>query len=119
MVSLRIEDHPDPLAELARLYRLHQGYLLAGQADELAGSGRHDEAARLYIRACELAPESHELRFWAGLGAAQSGDLDAAVRDVCAAIEEQPGWLELLGRLTPEQAPAARAVLERLRGRPK
>jgi uncharacterized Ntn-hydrolase superfamily protein len=117
VVSLRVEDHPDPLAELARLYRLHQAYVLAGQADELAGSGRHDEAARLYIRACELAPESHELRFWAGLGAAQSGDLDAAVRDVRAAIDDQPGWLELLGRLTPEQAPAAGAVLERFRAR--
>jgi uncharacterized Ntn-hydrolase superfamily protein len=116
VVSLRVEDHPDPLSELARVYRLHEAYLLAGQADDLAGSGRHDEAARLYLRACELAPESDELRFWAGLGAAQSGDLDTAVRNVQTAIAAQPGWLELLGRLTPEQAPAAGAVLERLDG---
>ncbi len=38
--------------------------------------GRHDEAAALYQRASELAPDNHELRFWAGLGAAQAGDLD-------------------------------------------
>jgi uncharacterized Ntn-hydrolase superfamily protein len=117
VVSLRVEDHPDPLVELSRLYGLHKAYVLAGRADELAGAGRHDAAAKLYIEACELAPESHELRFWAGLGAAQSGDMSAALRDVRAAIEAQPGWLELLGRLTSEQAPAARAVSERLRGR--
>ena len=31
------------------------------------GAGRHDEAAPLYVRAAELAPESDELLFWAGL----------------------------------------------------
>ena len=40
--------------------------------------------------------------------------MDAAVAQVRAAIVEQPGWRELLPRLTPEQAPTARAVLERL-----
>ncbi|HXO09601.1 MAG TPA: DUF1028 domain-containing protein [Solirubrobacteraceae bacterium] len=114
VVALRVEDHPDPLEELARLVRLHDAYTLAGLGDQRAGEGRHDEAASLYLRASELAPESHELRLWAGLGAAQAGDMDAAVAQVRAAIVEQPGWRELLPRLTPEQAPTARAVLERL-----
>ncbi len=114
VISLRVEDHPDPLPELARLQRLHEAYTLAGRADQLVGQGRHDEAATLYLKASELAPESHELRFWAGLGAAQAGDMDAALTHVCAAIAAQPGWRELLPRLTPEQAPAAAAVLARL-----
>jgi hypothetical protein len=62
----------------------------------------------------ELAPESHELRFWAGLGAAQSGDLDGAIEHVRAAIAMQPGWRELLPRIPPDVAPAAAAVLARL-----
>ncbi len=114
VISLRVEDHPDPLPELARLVRLHDAYVLAGLGDQRVAAGDHDEAARLYLRASELAPESHELRFWAGLGAARAGDMDAAVRHVRAAIEAQPGWRELLGRLTAEQAPSAQAVLERL-----
>ena len=114
VISLRVEDHPDPLVELARLTRLHDAYTLAGQADQLAGAGDHDQAATLYRRAAELAPGAHELRFWAGLGAARAGDMDAALAHMRAAIDAQPGWLELLPRLTPEQAPAARAVLERL-----
>ena len=55
----------------------------------------------LYQRASALAPENHELRFWAGLGAAQAGDLDAGVTHVLAAIEMHPNWRELLGRLPP------------------
>jgi uncharacterized Ntn-hydrolase superfamily protein len=114
VVSLRIEDHPDPLPELRRLIELHDAYDLAGRADELVNEDRHDEAARLYREASELAPENHELRFWAGLGAAQAGDLDAAVEHVLAAIEMQPGWRELLPRLPPDVAPSAQAVLARL-----
>ncbi len=114
VISLRVEDHPNPLVELARLRRLHDAYTLAGRADQLGGAGDHDQAAALYRRAAELAPEAHELRFWAGLGAARAGDMDAALVHMRAAIDAQPGWLELLPRLTAEQAPAARAVLERL-----
>lgn len=114
VIALRVEDHPDPLPELGRLRRLHEAYTLAGRADQLVGEGRHDEAAALYLKASELAPESHELRFWAALGAAQAGDIDAALVHMRAAIAEQPGWRELLPRLTPEQAPAAQAVLGRL-----
>ena len=40
--------------------------------------------------------------------------MDAALAHVRGAIEQQPGWRELLPRLTPEQAPSAQAVLERL-----
>ena len=117
IVSLRVEDHPEPLAELRRLLRLHEAYELAGQADELVNEGLHDEAASLYRRASELAPDNHELRFWAGLGAAQAGDVDSGVADVLAAIEQQPGWRELLGRLPADVAPSASVVLAALRDR--
>ena len=42
------------------------------------GEDRADEAAALYLRAAELAPESDELVFWAGLAIAQKGDVAAA-----------------------------------------
>jgi uncharacterized Ntn-hydrolase superfamily protein len=114
LVSLRVEDHPEPLDELSRLMRLHQAYAVAGAGDERVAAGRHTEAAELFLRASELAPESHELQFWAGIGAANVGDMDAAVAHVRAAITVHPGWQELLPRLPSEVAPAAGALLERL-----
>lgn len=114
VVSLRVEDDPEPLPELRRLVALHDAYALAGQADEVLNAGRHEEAARLYVAASERAPGSHELLFWAGLGTAQAGDLDAGTAQVQAAITLQPAWRELLPRLPSDLAPSAPAVLERL-----
>lgn len=119
VTALRVEDHPDPLGELARLVKLDEAYRMAGEGDERLAEGRHDDASALFARACELAPESDELRFWAGLGAANVGDMDAALAHVRAAIEVHPGWLELLRRLTPEFAPSAPAVLAALDGHPQ
>ncbi len=115
VMSLRVEDHPDPLPELRRLVALDAAYGIAGRADELVNQSRHGEAARLYQEASALAPDSAELRFWAGLGAAQAGDLNRGVRDVQAAIAAHAGWRDLLERLSPEVAPSARPVRERLR----
>ena len=114
VVSLRVEDDPEPLGELRRLVALRGAYALAGEADELMGAGRHDEAARLYLRASERAPGNHELMFWAGLSKVHGGDLDAGVAEVQAAIELQPSWRELLRRLPPDAVPSAAAVLARL-----
>lgn len=114
-VSLRVEDHPEPLVELRRLVALRNAYVLAGEADSLVNEGRHDEAGRLYIRASELAPDNHELLFWAGLGAAQTGDFASAVVRVRQAIAMQAGWEALLRRLPTDVAPSAPAVLERMR----
>jgi uncharacterized Ntn-hydrolase superfamily protein len=114
VTSLHVEDHPEPLEELRRLLALHDAYALAGQADELVNEGRHDEAAALYERAASLAPGNHELQFWAGLGAAQGGDVDRGVAAVRAAIALQPGWRALLERLPADVAPSAAAVLARL-----
>jgi uncharacterized Ntn-hydrolase superfamily protein len=114
-ISLRVEDHPDPLGEIRRLVRIHDAYAIADEADGLMNDGRQDAAARLYQEASELVPDNHELRFWAGLGAAQGGDIDGGVEHVRAAIEMHAQWRDLLERLPAEFAPSAAAVLERLR----
>jgi uncharacterized Ntn-hydrolase superfamily protein len=114
-VDLRVEDHPEPLDEIERLLDLADAYRLASEADELVGQGRHDEAAGRYVRAAELAPGNHELIFWAGLSAAEGGDMATALERVRAAIAIQPGWAELLERLEPEIAPSAAAVRAALR----
>ena len=116
-VQLHVEDHVEPLAELRRLLVLHRAYELAGQADELLAAERPGDAGRLYRRAAELAPDSDELLFWAGLALAQSGDLETGVGAVRRAIEKHAGWGMLLDRLSPTFAPAGDEVRRAL-GRP-
>jgi uncharacterized Ntn-hydrolase superfamily protein len=113
-VSLRVEDDPEPLVELRRLLELHAAYELADEADSLVAAGRHEEAARVYRRASEIAPDNVELRFWAGLGMAQGGDLEAGSAFVNEVIAAERRWRELLERLPAELAPSAQSVLARL-----
>jgi uncharacterized Ntn-hydrolase superfamily protein len=113
-ISLHVEDHPEPLAELRRLHTLDDAYRLAGRADEELAAGRHERAFELFARAATLAPGADELRFWAGLGAAQVGQMELALEHVRAAISVHEGWVEMLRRLPPDMALGAAAVLERL-----
>jgi uncharacterized Ntn-hydrolase superfamily protein len=98
-VELRIEDHPDPLPELARLLDLHDAYALASEGDDLTGQGRGEEAADRYRRAAELAPDNEELQFWGGLSLMQSGELEEGMAKVRKVMAANDGWRQLLLRL--------------------
>jgi uncharacterized Ntn-hydrolase superfamily protein len=113
-IDLRVEDHEDPVTELARVLVLARAYDLAGQADEKLAEGDREAAGDLYRRASELAPQSDELVFWAGLARADAGDLAGGTADVRRAAEVHPGWLDLLDRLSPDFAPAGEAVRREL-----
>lgn len=105
-VSLRVEDHPEPLIELRRLCTLHDAYVLAGNGDAMVNEHRYEEAADLYRRAAGLAPDSIELRFWSALGIAQLGDVAAGAHQVREVIAQSPGWGDLLARLPDNIMPS-------------
>jgi uncharacterized Ntn-hydrolase superfamily protein len=113
-IDLRVEDSAFPLVELRRLMRVRQAYDLAERADELTATDRRQEAALLYRRSMEIAPENAELRFWGGLALVQLNERLAGLEAVQSAIEENGGLAELLNRLSPEIAPSAPAVREAL-----
>ena len=113
-IDLRVEDSAFPLVELRRLMRVRQAYDLAERADELTAQDRRQEAALLYRRSMEIAPENAELRFWGGLALVQLNERLAGLEAVQSAIEENGGLAELLNRLSPEIAPSAPAVREAL-----
>jgi uncharacterized Ntn-hydrolase superfamily protein len=109
-VDLRVEDDPEPLREMERLLTVHDAYVLATLGDDLVSEGRLDEAGDAYQQAAALAPDNHELLFWAGLSAFQAGQTQEGLAQVRRAIELQPGWAELLPRLPPLFAPAGPEV---------
>jgi uncharacterized Ntn-hydrolase superfamily protein len=111
--DLRVDDDPEPLVELRRLLRLGRAYEMAARADELLAQGELGEATALYTQAAELAPESDELTFWAGVGVAAQ-DLAAGARLVRLAADRRASWLTLLARLPEELAPTAQALVAEL-----
>jgi uncharacterized Ntn-hydrolase superfamily protein len=118
VVELRIEDHPDPVAELARLLVLHRAYehMNAGDA---ALEDKDTEAALAHYRAAnELAPDNVEMAYWHGITLATLGKIDEALPLLRTAFAADPGWAELTRRLVKPgiipDTPAGRALVERL-----
>jgi uncharacterized Ntn-hydrolase superfamily protein len=90
LIDLRVEDHPEPLAELRRLLRYRRAY----QAAAAGGGAAHR-------RALDIAPEIVQLRFFAGLALAGEGEWDEALALLGQAIAAEPRWEQALPRLVP------------------
>jgi uncharacterized Ntn-hydrolase superfamily protein len=99
VIELRVEDAPDPLAELRRLLRVKRAYMALGDADHGAGEADQALAAGKLQEALALAPEMVEIAFWGGLGMAQQGMVDAGCELMMRAVNKDHRWIETLHRL--------------------
>jgi uncharacterized Ntn-hydrolase superfamily protein len=99
IIDLRVEDAAEPLVELRRLLRIKRAYMTANDADQLEESGDMPAAVNKLREAIEIAPELIELRFWAGITVAQSGDLDGGCKLIAEAVRKDGRWLETIHRL--------------------
>jgi uncharacterized Ntn-hydrolase superfamily protein len=120
--DLRVEDHPEPLAELRRLVRLQRAYALANRGDELVAENKIDDALAAYTAAGALAPEILELPFWQAVTLASVGREAAAAPIFRAVFTREPYWADLVPRLPaagllPDD-PALVARIVALRGKP-
>jgi uncharacterized Ntn-hydrolase superfamily protein len=98
-VDLRVDDHPDPVAELRRLVEVHGAYGHVEVADELAAAGDLEGALAEYATAHAKQPDNAELAFWHGVTLAANGR-EAEARELLErAYGERDGWRELLRRL--------------------
>jgi uncharacterized Ntn-hydrolase superfamily protein len=113
-VELRVEDDPEPLHELERLLVIQEAYQYASRADDELVAGHAEAAGALFAAALERLPDSHELKFWAGLSLAHAGRVQEGAELVREAIAAQPGWTWLLPKLTDDQAPGAAVMCAHL-----
>lgn len=115
--DLRVEDHPDPLAELTRLVRLQRAYALMNDGDEAVARGDWGAALKAYDGAARLAPQIPELPFWAAVALVNAGrvaEAEPIFRDV---FRREPLWRGALRRLAKvKQLPSDEALLKRLEG---
>jgi uncharacterized Ntn-hydrolase superfamily protein len=99
VVDLRVEDSPEPLRELRRLLKIRRAYEADQQADNLELAGDVAAANAHRIQALKLGPDIIELRFWAGLSIAGSGDIDGGSKLIGDVVREDGRWLETMRRL--------------------
>ena len=99
VLDLRVDDHPDPNTELARLVRMHRAYAKLGRSEALRVEQKTAEADAEAEAALALLPESIELGFWHGVQLCIDGR-DAEARPLLdRAYAVDGGWRELVRRL--------------------
>jgi uncharacterized Ntn-hydrolase superfamily protein len=115
--DLRVEDHPEPIRELARLIRLQRAYTHANQGDELVSQKKIDAALKEYAAARRLAPEIQELPFWVAVTLVSVGREKEAEPIFRTVFAKEPQWRELVPRLPPAGLlPNDPALIKRITG---
>jgi uncharacterized Ntn-hydrolase superfamily protein len=99
LVDLRVEDHPQPVAELKRFLRLHRAYRHMNAGDLAMEQNDFERASREYGAAEELAPGNAEMLFWHAVTLANAGRVEEAKPLLGRAYALDPGWRELVARL--------------------
>ncbi len=100
--DLRVEDNPNPIAELRRLVRMARAYRLATLGDDYTAAGKADSAMASYAAAEAILPDSAvngELVFWHANTLADMGRVDEAIPLFGRAFRQDRRWATLLWRL--------------------
>ena len=98
-IDLRVEDHPQPLVELRRLYGLQQAYDLMNAGDEALSANKLDRALELYSKAAALAPGISELPYWQAVTLFTTGREEQALELFAKVFAADPRWVRITPRL--------------------
>ena len=99
IVDLRIDDHPQPLKEMARLVKIHRAYTHMNKGDEYMSTDEIPEALNEYSEAHKIYPESVEILYWTAATMAGVGKIEEALPLFKQVFDKEPVWKEVTRRL--------------------
>ncbi|MDH5589439.1 MAG: DUF1028 domain-containing protein [Gemmatimonadota bacterium] len=115
--DLRVEDHPEPVAELRRLVLLQRAYHALNQGDAWVTAGEIEKAMASYRTAMELVPDEAtdgEAPFWVGITLASTGEVESAIPYLLRSQAQDVRWAELVRRLPAAGLLPSEEVADRL-----
>lgn len=92
IVDVRVDDHPDPVAEIDRLLRLHTAFRLMDEAGEAAARGDLAAAAAAMDKASLLAPDDDQVAFRRGGSLMAVGRSEEGRTEIERALVANPRW---------------------------
>ena len=102
LIDLRVEDHEDPVGELARLVHLARAYNHMNAGDEALTVGDIESALREYAAAEAMVPDSltnGEMVFWHAVTLVGVGRVEESLPYFRRAFAQDANWVELVRRL--------------------
>jgi uncharacterized Ntn-hydrolase superfamily protein len=115
IVDLRVEDHPEPLAELRRLVTLNRAYQHMNAGDLAVEHGDTETALQEYAAAEAITPDNLEMVYWHAVNLVNLGRLEESLPLFEKVFKNDPNWAELTPRLlTVDLLQVNEADLERI-----
>jgi uncharacterized Ntn-hydrolase superfamily protein len=99
IVDLRVEDHPNPVAELKRLVKVHRAYEHMNKGDEYIAQEDVESALKEYSTAEQLSPENLEMVFWHAVALANLNRTEESLPLFKKVFNDDYNWAVLLPRL--------------------
>jgi uncharacterized Ntn-hydrolase superfamily protein len=115
LFDLRVEDHPDPVAELKRLVKLQHAYTRMNKGDELFSRNDVAGAVREYGAAEALVPDNIEMVFWHAVTLVNANKVDKALPLFKRVFAADDAWATLVPRLTKSRLlPDDEKIIQRI-----
>lgn len=99
IIDLRVEDHPDPIAELKRLVKVHRAYEHMNKGDEYLAQENVETALKEYSAAEQLTPDNVEMVFWHAVTLASLDQVEKSLPLFKKVFKADYNWAVLLPRL--------------------
>jgi len=97
--DLRVDDAPEPLAEIRRLVGVRRAFIHMRLGNEAAARGDLDATEREFAEAERLIGENPEMRYWHAIALLGLGKIDDGLAILREVGRRDRNWLELTMRL--------------------
>jgi uncharacterized Ntn-hydrolase superfamily protein len=99
LIDLRVEDNPNPVAELKRLLSVQRAYEHMNAGDLAVEKNDMELALKEYNAAMEMFPDNLEMKFWTAVTLANNNRLSEALPLFNIVFATDKNWKELTPRL--------------------
>jgi uncharacterized Ntn-hydrolase superfamily protein len=99
VLELRVEDHPEPVAELRRLVRLQQAYDRMNAGDLAVEKNDIEGALREYSAAERMFPDNCEMKFWHAVALVNARRVEESLPIFREVFARGGNWATLVPRL--------------------
>jgi uncharacterized Ntn-hydrolase superfamily protein len=113
--DLRVDDAPEPLAEIRRLVSIRRAYIHEYQADVALERADLETMEREYAAAEQLIGENPEMRFWHAISLLTLGKTDDGIAMLAEIAARDRNWIELALRLPSMKWLSDPSISERIR----
>ena len=100
-VDVRVDDNPQPLKELRRLYNLSIAYQHMNNGDLASEKNDMQTAMQEYGTAMKMFPSNLEMQYWTAITLANNHKVNEAVPMLKRIFAQDKNWKELTKRLPP------------------